>query len=279
VGLGSDKSILGCVPTFEVAYASTGLFALDGQPFRGLERRGVMSSLYRRLALSDAPVARGLRRAYRWTMAFSIPAPHWFFRPILAIYIALRMGYHFLYRVLVCEPLFKAYCTKYGKNVHTGAHLHWIQGRGQLILGDNVTIDGRCSLTFAVRYTESPTLRIGNNVGIGHNCAITVGREVIIGNNVNISASANIFDSPGHPADAVERLRGAPAHAEDVRAIRIEDDAWIGRGATIYPGVTIGRGSVVAASAVVMNDVPPNVVVAGNPARPITRINQKKEQI
>ena len=84
------------------------------------------------------------------------------------MYLFLRRVYYFLIRVFVCEPFFKTYCAQYGRNVHTGVFVHWIRGRGQLIVGDNVTVDGKCSFIFAVRYAEQPTLRIGNNVWVGH---------------------------------------------------------------------------------------------------------------
>jgi acetyltransferase-like isoleucine patch superfamily enzyme len=61
---------------------------------------------------------------------------------------------------------------------------------------------------------------------------------------------------------------------EDVRPVVIEDDVWIGQRAVILPGVTIGRGSVVAIGSVVMTSVPPNVLVAGNPARQVRAIMQ-----
>jgi acetyltransferase-like isoleucine patch superfamily enzyme len=66
---------------------------------------------------------------------------------------------------------------------------------------------------------------------------------------------------------------------EDVKAIRIEDNAWIGSGTIIYPGVTVGEGSIVARGAIVMSSVPPNVIVAGSPARQIARIGNSKESI
>ncbi|QID19720.1 hypothetical protein G3580_04625 [Nitrogeniibacter mangrovi] len=56
------------------------------------------------------------------------------------------------------------------------------------------------------------------------------------------------------------------------RPINIEDDVWIAAGATILRGVRVGAGSVVAAGSVVTEDVPSGVVVAGNPARVIKRI-------
>ncbi|WP_165251625.1 DapH/DapD/GlmU-related protein [Adlercreutzia sp. ZJ304] len=57
--------------------------------------------------------------------------------------------------------------------------------------------------------------------------------------------------------------------------IHIEDDVWIGSGAIVLPGVRIGRGSVVAAGAVVTKDVPSMTVVGGIPAKPIKRIATK----
>lgn len=54
--------------------------------------------------------------------------------------------------------------------------------------------------------------------------------------------------------------------------VRIEDDCWIGAGAIILNGVTIGKGSVVGAGAVVTKDVAPYTIVAGNPARKIKDI-------
>jgi acetyltransferase-like isoleucine patch superfamily enzyme len=51
--------------------------------------------------------------------------------------------------------------------------------------------------------------------------------------------------------------------------VTIEDNVWIGRNAVICPGVTVGEGSVVSGGAIVMSDVPPYSIVAGNPARKI----------
>jgi acetyltransferase-like isoleucine patch superfamily enzyme len=152
-------------------------------------------------------------------------------------------------------------------------------GRGQLIVGDNVTIDGKCSFIFAVRYTDQPTFRIGNNVRIGHNCVFTIGREIAIGNNVMIGGNIEMFDSPGHPTDPASRLAGAPALPQDVKAIRIEDNVWVGSGSTIFPGVTLGEGCVVARGAIVMSNVPAYVIVAGSPARQIARLNNPKEPV
>jgi acetyltransferase-like isoleucine patch superfamily enzyme len=236
-----------------------------------------LSSVYSYVALSKDPLARVMRSIYRSIRDFSLPAPRWIVRPILGLFITLREVYYFLYRVLICEPFFKAYCTEFGRNVHTGAFIHWVRGDGRLILGDDVTIDGKCSFIFAVRYTSQPTLRIGNHVRIGDSCTFTVGREISIGNNVMMGAKSELFDSPGHPTDPALRLSGSPALPQDVKAICIEDNVWVGSGTTIFPGVTIGEGSIVARGAVVMSNVPPYVIVAGSPARQIARLNDPRE--
>lgn len=62
------------------------------------------------------------------------------------------------------------------------------------------------------------------------------------------------------------------------RSVSIEDDVWIGGHSIILPGVTVGRGSIVAAGAVITKDVPPFTIVGGNPARIIKRRDANVQQ-
>ena len=57
------------------------------------------------------------------------------------------------------------------------------------------------------------------------------------------------------------------------KPVKIGDRVWIGIAATILPGVTIGENSIVAAGAVVTKDVPPNTIVAGNPAKVVKKLD------
>jgi acetyltransferase-like isoleucine patch superfamily enzyme len=205
---------------------------------------------------------------------FSLPAPRIVSVPCLAAFLLVRSFYYFVIRVFVCEPLFKAHCTSYGRNLHTGVFIHWVQGRGILNIGDDVTIDGKCSFGFAARYSDRPTLTIGDHTIIGYGTSFTVGDRITVGRHCQISIGVTILDAPGHPLDPVTRREGKPALREDVRPVTIEDDVWIGQKVIILPGVTIGQGSVVAAGSVVMTSVPPNVLVAGNPARQVRSILQ-----
>jgi acetyltransferase-like isoleucine patch superfamily enzyme len=235
------------------------------------------SSLRRYLASSDSAIPR----LARWLRALPdrvhLPAPRLLVLPMLWLFLALRWLYYFLKRVLICEPLFKAYCTSYGKRLRAGTFVHWIEGRGQIILGDDVRIGGKCSVRFAARFSDTPRLVVGDGSGIGHGCAFVIGKAITIGKHTRLSGNVTIFDSSGHRADADSRRRGLPPAPEDVREVTIGDDVWIGVRVIICPGVRVGNGAVISAGAVVNTHVPPYAVVAGNPARVVLRLTPPGE--
>jgi acetyltransferase-like isoleucine patch superfamily enzyme len=226
-------------------------------------------SLRRFLATSDSRAARTVRAIRKWTLNLSIPAPKVIFRPLLYSLLAVRNIWWFIRRVFYAEPLFKAYCTRYGKGLHTDIYLHWIQGKGDIILGHNVKFDGKTSITFASRYCDRPTLKVGNNTGISSGCTFVIGKEIVIGNNCRIAGGTSIFDSSGHASDPELRLSGATPTESEVRPVTIEDNVWLGKRVTVFPGTVIGEGSIVSAGSVVMSNVARYTVVAGNPARKI----------
>jgi acetyltransferase-like isoleucine patch superfamily enzyme len=231
-----------------------------------------MSSLYRYLATSDDAFARAVRLLVRGGRQVSLPVPRAISWPLRAAIDGVRESWYFLFRVMVCEPYFKSYCATYGRRLRTGVFLHFVQGRGRIAVGDDVTIDGKCSFLFAARYAESPTLVLGDRTGIGHGCAFTVARRISIGSDCRIAGSVWMFDSGGHPSDPEARLAGLPPDESQVREIRVGNNVWIGGRSIVFPGVTIGDGSVVSAGSVVTSDVPPYTVVAGNPARRIAAL-------
>jgi len=107
-------------------------------------------------------------------------------------------------------------------------------------------------------------IRIGRNVALNHG-AFLLGRVGIdIGDNVVLSARCMLLDAKLAPDSVV-----SGAHRYEDAPIRIESGAWIGAGAIILAGVTVGRNSVVGAGSVVTRDVAPGTVVAGNPARQV----------
>jgi galactoside O-acetyltransferase len=93
--------------------------------------------------------------------------------------------------------------------------------------------------------------------------------EIVVGDRVMFAPHVTVTTT-GHPVHPQRRADGSQFSAP----VHIEDDVWIGAGATILPGVTVGRGSVVAAGAVVTGNVPPMSVAAGVPARVVRSITE-----
>lgn len=114
---------------------------------------------------------------------------------------------------------------------------------------------------------------IGDRTYLGRDLTILCGAGVVIGNDVMGSDRLYIADlehRPTGPGPVPGRTLG-PA-----RPVRIEDGVFLGTGAMILPGVTVGARSLVAAGAVVTRDVPANAVVAGNPARVVRRFDPQR---
>jgi acetyltransferase-like isoleucine patch superfamily enzyme len=104
-------------------------------------------------------------------------------------------------------------------------------------------------------------LKIGSDTIIGHNALLDARKELTIGNNVNISNEVMIWTLHHDYNDPDFSNAGAP--------VVIEDYVWLCSRAMILPGVTIGKGAVVAAGAVVTRNVLPYTIVGGVPAKPI----------
>ncbi len=109
-------------------------------------------------------------------------------------------------------------------------------------------------------------ISIGDNVFMNMNCCILDVVPVVIGDNVMFGPNVQIYTAT-HPINPNKRIEGL----ESGKIIIIEDNVWIGGGAIVCPGVKIGKGSVIAAGAVVVKDVPENVFVGGNPAKIIKK--------
>lgn len=142
-------------------------------------------------------------------------------------------------------------------SIHIGEHSHV---RGELLL-----------------FWEGGEIRIGAWSYIGHGSRVWSRHSIVIGDYVLISHGVDIHDTDSHPLDWRQRrgdieyvLGGDPAKRTGKVAgapVVIEDDVWIGCKAIVLKGVRIGRGAIVAAGAVVTQDVPAFTLVGGNPAR------------
>lgn len=129
--------------------------------------------------------------------------------------------------------------------------------------GDNVAIFEGVHLFHVDR------MSIGSNVSIHQMCYLDATGGITIGTDVAIAHATTIMSTSHIYSDSTITTRDATATFEPVS---IHNDVWIGAGARILSGVTIGEHSVVAAGAVVTRDVEPNSLVAGVPARRLKTI-------
>ena len=110
-------------------------------------------------------------------------------------------------------------------------------------------------------------IEVGENFFANYNFIVLDGNYVRIGDNVWSAPNVCIY-AAGQPLDVEDRIGGE----EYAFPVTIGDNVWIGGGVTIIGGVTIGKNAVVAAGSVVIRDVPPDTLVAGNPARVIRKL-------
>lgn len=115
------------------------------------------------------------------------------------------------------------------------------------VFGTNITIGDNFFANYNVQLLDPNTIEIGDNVLIAPNVIVC---------------------TAGHPVDPRLRDQGL----EFAKPIVIGNSVWIGAGAIILPGVTVGDNSVIGAGAIVNRDVPANCIVAGNPARIVKRV-------
>jgi acetyltransferase-like isoleucine patch superfamily enzyme len=109
-------------------------------------------------------------------------------------------------------------------------------------------------------------IRLGKNIFINHACSFLDLGGITIEDDVQIGPRVNII-TENHPVEPTIRKH------LDLKPVIIKRNVWIGAGATILPGVTVGENSIVAAGAVVNKDVPANSIVGGVPAKVIKAIN------
>ena len=137
------------------------------------------------------------------------------------------------------------------------------QGLRGVLLRDLLGLVGQETVVlppFACDYGYN--IRLGRNVFINYRCIFLDCAPIIVGDDVQIAPAVQLYTAQ-HPIDATMRRSGL----ESASPIRIGSDVWIGGGAIILPGVTIGDRSVVGAGSVVVHDVPRDSLVVGNPAR------------
>lgn len=133
-----------------------------------------------------------------------------------------------------------------------------IVNRGRFVAGSHFRVRGAQTRAL-IETAPDGIIQIGDEVFINQGSCIFSALRVQIGNRVDIGDDVRIYDTAFHPV--------RPGEPTKVAEIVIEDDVWLASGCAILAGVTVGRGSVVSAGAIVTRSVPAGSVVAGVPAK------------
>jgi acetyltransferase-like isoleucine patch superfamily enzyme len=173
-------------------------------------------------------------------------------------------AWHYILSKLYYENIMRYRCKEVGENLQLFHDLPFMQGDGEICIGDNVTMQGHIVMFTGGHVYRDSEIRIGDNSTIGFGVVLRAARSVSIGRNCLIGNFVTISDNDGHPIGLHRDLGVSP---KDVKPVIIEDDVWVGEHCIILKGVTIGRGCIVSSGSVVTKSVPPMKIVMGNPAR------------
>ncbi len=193
------------------------------------------------------------------------------------IYLLFQRGYYENYE----NGVRKNQLIQIGKNV-------------KLIHGMKISAYENCKITIADNswfagniiafpHNKECIVHIGKDCYIGDMSRLWAAKKIMIGDRVLIAHNVNIFDTTTHPIDKKVRYEhecvvkqfGMPRDkyqsiGED--PVEIGDDVWIGCNSIIMKGVHIGDGAIIAAGSIVTKNIPAHVLVAGNPARIMKRL-------
>lgn len=157
----------------------------------------------------------------------------------------------------------RKYFDKCGSNCVFRKHVEIAKTDGAYIeMGDSCTLDK--GATFLLTKPH-PKLLIGSNVTIGRGTIISIKSTCKIGSYTLIGPNVQIQDS-NHSTSRNNLIKFQRA---EIKPINIGCDCWIGAGAKVLSGVTIGNGAVIGANAVVTKDIPDFAIAVGCPARVI----------
>ena len=181
-------------------------------------------------------------------------------------------------RRIVSTPLALMVRRRNEIRIGSGTRVRWWALRhmkgGRLHVGSDSILN--CRVAFD---NPSGSVRIGDRCYVGASLivchsSVTLGSDVIVSWNVTIvDHDSHTLDWDGRSSDVANWMRGQKDWSRiPVKPVFIQDKVWIGFGASVLKGVTIGEGSVIAAHSVVTRDVPPYTLAAGNPARVVRSI-------
>lgn len=183
-----------------------------------------------------------------------------------------------VYFVMIKTLIYRGYYSgiiKQGKKCNFSSSFRSLCGTEYILFGNSVSVGFNVRLTALDKWQSNdelqhftPQIIIGNNCSIGDNGHVTAINLIKFGDNVRLGPKVLITDNAHGTAE--ERFSDVAPNKRPLYSkgpVIIEDNVWIGEKASIMPGVTIGKGSIIAANSVVTKDIPPYSVVAGIPAK------------
>lgn len=235
-----------------------------------------MSSFRSYVFRQETPFARKLfailRRGSRWDFPV-IPGVH---HLLLAERKFRKSVLRPFFGKIYYAPLLRMSCKSVGAGLLLYENMPKFLGNLEVVLGKRVTLSGDHVWMSGGRGKTNRFI-VGDDSYLGHALQVISGSTIAIGNHVLIGNRVVLNGFNGHPLDPVRRAAGGPPEGPGTAPITIEDYVWIANDATVLPGVTIGRGAVVASGTVVTKDVPELAVVAGVPARVVHTIPKPPE--
>lgn len=163
-----------------------------------------------------------------------------------------------LYKIIVEFEVFILHCAGLIP-LHTVRNAIYILG--------GIRMDKGSTIHTRARFYYPANIHIGRDTIIGEGAVLDGRDKLVIGNHVDMASEVMIYN-------AYHDLK-SPHFDPIMKPVKIEDYVFIGPRATILPGVTLGKGAVVAAGAVVTKDVPPLTIVGGVPAEKIGTRDEK----
>ncbi len=148
---------------------------------------------------------------------------------------------------------------------------------GHIRVGDNLhvvtTSDRTVSLSTWAFEAHQGHIDIGNNVLLCPGVRLDCATSISIGDNCMFAAGSYVTDADWH--DIYDRTRPVG----NTREVNLAENVWIGDGAIVCKGVSIGENSIIGAGSIVTSNIPANVIAAGNPARVIKPLAHDRELI
>lgn len=148
----------------------------------------------------------------------------------------------------------------WGGGITAGANLHLHASKGNMV-----------RLATWRSGEREGRIEIGDHVLISPGTHVVASERIVIGSNTMIASGCYISDSDWH--DTYDRT----AELEKHRPIHIGENVWLGVRVIVGKGVTVGANSIIGAGSVVVSDIPPNCIAAGNPARVVRELDMSRE--